>query len=554
MAPDTTDGCIPSKMGAEEMEVGSEPVSQSQDLERSSAPSSQQSPVTINLITNTQDRDHEPSQSHSQPATQPLDFSVDMEPPSQDVEAGVWGQLYPHCGTFPRIPLKADSFRFGRASSCDYVIRESDMGDLKWCHAVSKVQCEIIRKKEGVFVKDKSSNGTWVNDRKIGKDLMLPLLHNDEIFFAGASKKVFVFMSTEEQAEKFPAALTSKYTVSKVLGRGAVGEVRLGFRIPDLHRVAIKIVNKRTYSTLSSTPANRDAVLNEVRILRSASHPCIIHLEDVVDTPDFLYIVLELAEGGELFDKIIEKTKFNEAEAKLHFYQMISAISYLHSKNICHRDLKPENILLCSTDEKNPVIKITDMGLSKLVDLGTVLKTFCGTPQYIAPEIVTGAVGTAADTKAYSLKVDCWSLGVILYVMVSGTPPFSEDRNCGVSLKEQILTANYVFYPQLFDQISDNAKDLIKKCLKVNPQERISAEEIMNHPWLKDNETIRRAKDLMSTQIRGKKRLLETEDEDSTDGKRPRSSVFKTPNDAPIGVNGVGGVFNPPGAVSVITK
>ena len=128
------------------------------------------------------------------------------------------------------------------------------MGDLKWCHAVSKVQCEIIRKKEGVFVKDKSSNGTWVNDRKIGKDLMLPLLHNDEIFFAGASKKVFVFMSTEEQvkyitshlsimatkwyfmyqicfhflslqAEKFPAALTSKYTVSKVLGRGAVGEV-----------------------------------------------------------------------------------------------------------------------------------------------------------------------------------------------------------------------------------------------------------------------------------------------------------------------------------------
>ena len=103
---------------------------------------------------------------------------------------------------------------------------------------------------------------------------------------------------------------------------------------------------------------------------------------------------------------------------------------------------------------------------------------------------MTGAVGTAADTKAYSLKVDCWSLGVILYVMVSGTPPFSEDRNCGVSLKEQILTANYVFYPQLFDQISENAKDLIRKCLKINPQERISAEEIMNHPWLKVSDEI----------------------------------------------------------------
>ena len=95
---------------------------------------------------------------------------------------------------------------------------------------------------------------------------------------------------------------------------------------------------------------------------------------DVIDTPDYLYIVLELAEGGELFDKIIEKTRFNETEAKLHFYQMASAIQYLHSKKICHRDLKPENILLCSQDDKNPVIKITDMGLSKLVDLGTVLK------------------------------------------------------------------------------------------------------------------------------------------------------------------------------------
>ena len=253
------------------------------------------------------------------------------------------------------------------------------------------------------------------------------------------------------------------------------------------------------------------SVLNEVKILQSVSHPNVINLVDVIDTPDYLYIVLELAEGGELFDKIIEKTRFNETEAKLHFYQMASAMEYLHSKKICHRDLKPENILLCSLDDKNPVVKITDMGLSKLVDLGTVLKTFCGTPQYIAPEVIQGqGAGALGGSKPYSLKVDCWGLGVILYILLSGTPPFSEDRKIQQELREQILTANYTFYPQLFDKISVEAKDLIQKCLKVEPSERISAEEIVNHPWLqKDSAVIERARALMASQMKGKKRLLE---------------------------------------------
>ena len=108
-------------------------------------------------------------------------------------------------------------------------------------------------------------------------------------------------------------------------------------------------------------------MLDKVRNLQSANHPCIINLEDVIDRPNFLFIVLELAEGGELFDKIIEKTKLNKAEAKLHFFQISSAIKYLHFKKICHRDLKPENVLLCLSDESLPIVQINDMGLSKLV-------------------------------------------------------------------------------------------------------------------------------------------------------------------------------------------
>lgn len=478
---------------------------------------------------------------NSQPATQPLDGSFDME--SQEEEKA-WGQLYPHCGTFPRIALKIDSFKLGRANTSDYVIRESDMGNTRWLTAVSKVQCEIMKMKEGVFLKDRSSNGTWVNGQKVGKDKMWPLEHNAEICFAGPVKKVFVFMSSESQTEQFPPQLTSKYTVSKVLGKGACGEVRLGFRIPDLHRVAIKIICKRTTNTI-----NNSSVMNEVRILQSVSHPCVINLEDVIDTPDYLFIVLELAEGGELFEKIIERTKLNESEAKLHFYQIASAIKYLHSKNICHRDLKPENVLICSVDDHNPVIKITDMGLSKLVDLGTVLKTFCGTPQYIAPEIVAGA--GMPDVKSYSLKVDCWSMGVILYILVSGTPPFSEDRKCGLALRQQILQADYVFYPQLFDVISAPAKDLIQRLLKVNPEERISAAEVLSHPWLQDPFMIKKAEALMATQIRTKKRLLEVEMGAGIQGdKRLRQeydqadsgvsvSVFKTPVGGGAPINGM---------------
>jgi len=213
--------------------------------------------------------------------------------------------------------------------------------------------------------------------------------------------------------------------------------------------------------------------------------------------------------GGELFDKIIEKTKLNENEAKLHFFQIASAISYLHSKKICHRDLKPENVLLCTTDETQPIVKITDMGLSKLVHLETRLKTFCGTPQYIAPEVVSSA---GLPDSSYNVKVDCWSLGVILYILLSGTPPFSEDRTCGLNLRAQILQANFQFYPSLFDSISAPAKDLIRKLLRTNPEERLSAEEILRHPWLQDQAMIKKADCLMDTQRKSKKRVLGEEE------------------------------------------
>ena len=151
------------------------------------------------------------------------------------------------------------------------------------------------------------------------------------------------------------------------------------------------------------------SVLNEVKLLQSVSHPNIIRLEEVIDSPEFLVLVLELAEGGELYDQMLRENVLEEATAKFYFQQMTTAIAYLHSKEICHRDLKPENVLMSSTEDQNPVLKLTDLGLSKLADK-TILKTFCGTEVFMAPEMWKKADNGREESEVYSLKVDCWAL------------------------------------------------------------------------------------------------------------------------------------------------
>jgi len=442
-----------------------------------------------------------------EPSTQPMvtDGENEEEDTFEDSQEGilspppgkkVFGYLIPMKPSGDRlIPIEADRFNVGRSLKNSHNVYNG--GNDEESITVSKFHFEINHDSvSGVaFLVDKSSNGTYIDDRKVARNKREVLSHNSYVSMASAKNKNFVYLSSSKDYQRqHPAELRNRYIVSRELGKGACGTVYLGVRKEDHHRVAIKAINRKVVLPPTGAASN---VLNEVRLLQAIDHPCVIRLEDVIETGNgMLYIILELAEGGELFDKIIEKSRLAEAEAKVYFYQLLSAIEYLHGKNICHRDLKPENVLLCSHDDANPVIKVTDLGLSKFVDVHTHLKTFCGTPQYLAPEVLYSRV---RGDGSYDLKCDMWSLGVILYILLCGAPPFNPN-NTDKPLIRQITEGDYSFPKKEWSKISPEAVDLVKKLMTVTPRSRLSAKDALRHTWMDDAVAVAKAQRLMGIQ------------------------------------------------------
>jgi serine/threonine protein kinase len=220
--------------------------------------------------------------------------------------------------------------------------------------------------------------------------------------------------------------------------------------------------------------------------LQKIKHHNIISIIDVIDTPRHLYIILEFANDGELFEKICDKGYYAEAEAKDVCKQILHAVSYLHERNITHRDLKPENILLDTRDGES-TIKVTDFGLARLIGEAEIATTLCGTPMYVAPEVLLHGLNIQGDPSAssaqhgYGKEVDMWSLGCILYVLLSGRPPFDCVNSMG--LWEKIRLGQYDFAGDRWARISAAAKDLISKMLIVDPSKRYTVKQALQHPW-----------------------------------------------------------------------
>jgi len=208
-------------------------------------------------------------------------------------------------------------------------------------------------------------------------------------------------------------------------------------------------------------------------ILKQVDHPNIISLKEIIDTKNCLFIVTELVTGGELFDKIVELGQYSEKDAALLVGKMVSAIAYLHDKGIVHRDLKPENLLL-KDNENISEVKIADFGLSKIVNASMMMQTACGTPGYVAPEVL--------NATGYVKEVDMWSIGVITYILLCGFPPFYNENL--PELFEQIMKADYDFPEDYWKDISETAKDFIRKLLVVDTSKRMSGKTALQHPWL----------------------------------------------------------------------
>ncbi|XP_028844026.1 serine/threonine-protein kinase MARK1-like isoform X3 [Denticeps clupeoides] len=252
------------------------------------------------------------------------------------------------------------------------------------------------------------------------------------------------------------------YRLHKTIGKGNFAKVKLARHILTGREVAVKIIDKTQLN-----PTSLQKLFREVRIMKLLNHPNIVKLFEVIETEKTLYLIMEYASGGEVFDYLVAHGRMKEKEARAKFRQIVSAVEYCHQKRIVHRDLKAENLLL----DADMNIKIADFGFSNEFTIGSKLDTFCGSPPYAAPELFQGK-------KYDGPEVDVWSLGVILYTLVSGSLPF--DGQNLKELRERVLRGKYriPFY------MSTDCENLLKKLLVLNPVKRGSLEQVMKDRWM----------------------------------------------------------------------
>ena len=257
------------------------------------------------------------------------------------------------------------------------------------------------------------------------------------------------------------------YILDKTLGTGATGKVKLAKHLKTGEKVGIKIIKKELFY---DKPSLRIKVQREISVMKLMFHPHVIKIFDVLEDSKYLFLIIEYACKGELFNFLVQKRKISNREALCFFQQIISGLEYCHKHRICHRDLKLENILLDS--EYN--IKIADFGMASLNTPETMLKTFCGSPHYASPEIIS-------NEPYNGIKSDIWSCGIILYALVTGKLPFDEENDNIRKLFNKIR-----FEPaKIPKSIPGECRDLMRSLLTINPEKRITIEKIKQHSWYK---------------------------------------------------------------------
>jgi len=280
--------------------------------------------------------------------------------------------------------------------------------------------------------------------------------------------ELHVMTHVTRASDKGKYSFEAKYTMGKEIGRGGFSIVYEASSKETGEKVAVKVIDKNKQDDEQIVLLQR-----EISIMRKLDHPNIVKLYDVFDEEKTISLVLEYVRGGELYDEIVKRGSFTEDDACKVIQQVLSATAYLHSNGIAHRDLKPENLLLNSVDKLE--VKIADFGLSKDFTMASAMTTCCGSPSYVAPEVLQQGV--------YNDLCDVWSIGVILYVLLSGYLPFYAETQD--ELFDKILSGQFSFRNKVWDDVTPLAKDLISKMLTLDESFRPSAAKCLEHEWFK---------------------------------------------------------------------
>ena len=290
-------------------------------------------------------------------------------------------------------------------------------------------------------------------------------------YFSEESQKLIKYIKNYYNLNNdYPSSDISFYKFGRVIGKGAFGKVNIGLHVLTGRIVAIKSFNKTKFPD----EKYKKKIMNEINLMKNLKHFSVVKLLDTIETDKYILLIMENILGGDLLSFIKKRNKLPEKIAKFIFKQLLQSIKYIHNKNIVHRDIKLDNILI----DLNNNIKLCDFGVGKnITDNNELLYEQCGTPAYIAPEVLAG--------EGYcGFPVDIWSSGVVLYSLLMGNIPFkSQNLN---ELQGLIMSGNY----KRIEGISKNGKDLLDKLLEINPNKRISADEALNHPWFLENNDI----------------------------------------------------------------
>ncbi|RXG47750.1 hypothetical protein VDGE_04135 [Verticillium dahliae] len=335
--------------------------------------------------------------------------------------------------------IASGGYLIGRHPECDIVIDDP---------IVSNRHCLLFIENKGgdtvAIVEDLSSNGTFVNEAIVGRNQRRELREQDEIAVLDKARFIFRYPKSRQTSP-----FHQSYTLLQKLGKGHFAEVFLCVEKSTGQQYAVKVFSKTPGMEERS---KQEGLQQEIAVLMGVSHPNVLCLKDTFNERNAVYLVLELAPEGELFNFIVMKQKVSEDETRKLFKQLFQGIKYLHERNIVHRDIKPENILMV---DKELHVKLADFGLAKIIGEESFTTTLCGTPSYVAPEIL-------ADSKQrkYTKAVDIWSLGV------------------------QIKSGRFDYPSPYWDSVGDPALDLIDSMLVVNVERRFTIDQCLSHPWL----------------------------------------------------------------------